>query len=690
MATYSFEDDIKKGKSGYSFEDDQPAPKREATGGSRVQAAAAGINRGFFADLAGLPVDTVANVLDLGKAAIGVGITEATGKAAPEWTQPFDRSRIVGAGEWNARKINDIGLGGGINNPNPEDGMSRILHTGGRVAGASVVPSRAAISLSQNAVNMAKGGVGGIAAGSVGEVAPEWAGLAGMAPQAMMAGGAAALRHSVRGGESGRQAMEQRMQDLQNGGVTEPSAGLASGNRMLMGIENILSQTPGSIGLYERARAKNVDGMRDGTHQIRDSASREFGPAQTGQAIQSDLKTGFKDRINGTFQELNDRFAGRVSPGERFPIAGTLDALNATTAVNPLAPATTASFVQPRISKLREHILQDTTETVRGLDYQTRTRNIGMPLPAIKDVRTDIGKEAASRAIFGTPEQADFKQLYAGLSRDMKKAAQITDRNAGPQPNNIGRAETALNRSNRYYSAGMKRADDLSGITNNAMPEGAYNSVVRSLNSGGTLYAKLRNAVSPDTRGKLVASIIDDMGRATPGQQDATGELYSPRTFLTNYNKIDAGARAELFKGIKGGGKLADNLADVAKTADMLSDSSKVWANPSGTSQALVARGTFGTIGAGVALGAFYTPLLAPAGIAAGSLLAANQVSKRLLLNPVFVNWLAKAPRTSTAKHQQYAQRLLANARMTNDSQFREDVDAYLTSVEQGGNGNEE
>lgn len=667
-----------------------PVRKPEPTAGSRAQAAAAGVNRGFFADLAGLPVDTIANVLDLGKAGIGYATSKVTGKAPPEWTEPSDRTQMIGAGEWNARKLNDIGLGSAINNPNPEDGMSRILHTGGRVAGASVVPVRgAAISVPQNAINMGRGFAGGVAAGSVGEVSPEWAGVAGMAPELLIRGGAGAIKRTVRGGESGRQAMEQRMMDLRNGGIDEPSVGLASGNRTVMGLENILSQTPGSVGIYERARDKNVNGMRDRAQQVRDSASREYGAAQAGKAIQDDIKVGFKDRINGTYTELNDRFAGRVPPSQRFPINGTLDALNATTAVNPLAPATTAGFVQPRIAKLRDNILSDTLETVPG-QYQNTTRNKGLPLPAIKDVRTDIGKEASSRAIFGTPEQADFKQLYAGLSKDMKNAAQITDRNAGPQPNNIGPAEKALNRANRYYSGGMKRADDLSGIANNATPEGAYKSVAGSLNNGGTLYAKLRGAVSPGTRGKIVATLVDDMGRAKPGQQDSTGEAWSPRTFLTEYNRVDAGGRKELFKGLPGGAKMADNLADIAKTADMLSDSSKVWANPSGTAPAMVARGTFGTIGAGALLGLWYTPLIAPAAGAAGGLVLTQQASKRLLLNPVFVNWLAKAPRTSTAKQQAYAQRLLANARMTNDKQFTQDVGEYLTSVEQGDKADDE
>lgn len=675
---YSYEGDSSANR--YSFVDEPAAP----TVASRARAGVAGVNNGFFANLLGLPVDTSANVIDLAKAGIGTAYHLMSGKAIPDALTPADRAQTVGTSDWIARKINDVGMGAAINNPNPGDPVSRVLHSGGQVAGQSIVPNpRATISLPVNLANMAKGGISGAIGGAVGEVAPEWAGLAAMLPQAGTAAGAAAFKRGVRGGEAGRLAMEQRVQDLQNGGVDSPSAGLASGNRMLMGLENLLAQTPGSVGLFDAARAKNLAGMKAKVDQVRDSASGVYGPVEAGAAIQRDLQGPFKDRIGSTYGQLNDRFAGQVPPGQRFPIDGTLSALDAVTAVNPLAPRTTAGFVQPRISDLRANILSDTTVQVPGM-YQNGTRNVGLPLGAIKDVRTDIGKEAASRAIFGTPEQADFKQLYGGLSEDMKNAARVTDMGSGPQPNNIGPAQTALGRANSFYSRAMGRADDLSSLANRSTPEGAYGAVASSLNSGPSVYQRLRGVISPDARQKVVATVVDELGAAPAGQQNAAGDNWSPRAFLTNYNRMDAGSRTELFKRIPGGGKMADNLADIAKTADMLGDSSKVWANASGTAPALTARATLGTIGAGAVGGIFYAPLIAPAATAAGALALANQTSQRLLLNPQFVNWLAKAPQVNPAQAQAYAQRLIGNAKLTNDKQYLQDVRDYLGSVEQG------
>lgn len=54
------------------------------------------VGTGYFKGmtaLAGLPVDTIANIMDLGNAAIGAPYTAITGKPAPDMLQIGDRSR---------------------------------------------------------------------------------------------------------------------------------------------------------------------------------------------------------------------------------------------------------------------------------------------------------------------------------------------------------------------------------------------------------------------------------------------------------------------------------------------------------------------------------------------------------------------------------------------------------------------
>lgn len=664
-------------------------PKREAGAMDRVKAAAAGVNKGFFSDLLGLPVDTVANVVDLVKAGYGTAVT-AAGRPdlAPEL---MDRSGVIGSSAWLDRQINNGGMGAAINNPVPDDGLSRILYTTGRVGGASIVPSpKVPISGIQQARNISAGAVSGATAGTVGEVAPEYAGVAGTLPATVRATGSAAFKRSIRGDEAGRRNMEQRVQDFKNAGVDAPSVGLASGNQFVQGMENLLAQTPGSVGLYQRASQANTTGMQNRTNRIRDDISPSYGASETGAAIQSDLRGPFKERVQNTYGALNDRVERIIGADTVVPATNSINTTSLLTTPVKGAEATSSNFINAKIGKIGKDLQTDsggmpattTNSLIVGPNgrpaFQTVTPAVaptGVPFSALKTLRTRIGQEAASKNIMATPQEAEFKLLYGGMSDDMRQAAINADRmltgGQASQP-----ATTSLNRANGYYSSAMDRIGNLNTLANRNTPESAYNSVATSLQSGPTTYARVRNAVQPETRQKIAATVIDDLGRAKPGQQTADGDAWSPATFLTNYSKLDQKAKTALFTRLPGGKTHADNLSDIAKAAEMIGQGSKIWANPSGTGAALSARGTFGAIG----LGAFYQPIYAAG--AAGSLLGANAAS-RLFLSPIFVNWLAKAPKNNPAKLQSYMQRLVINAQSTKDAQFQQDVATYVQSVEQ-------
>lgn len=668
----------------------------------RMAALPAGVNKGLTL-LAGMPTDAMANVIDLGKAGIGYVTGKITGEPPPDWTIPMDRSKTVGTSDWIARKLGEgaaaMRMQSPVANPRPDDALSRVLYTGGVFAGSSVNPNpQARISGARQLANAAGGLVGGLASGTVGEVAPEWAGLAGMLPQAAASAAGAATKRVVRGNEAGRQEMAQRIQDLKNGGIEEPSVGLASGNPLVMGAENLLSLTPGSVGLYQRAKDKNTAGMKTKTEALRDSISTEFGPVAAGDAIQADLKGSFRNRVNATTRALNDQVEQQVGPGFYAYPENALGTSQAMSAINPAAPATSRALQNGRIAGIAGDLASDVLGTpmpgnsllneptrYRRADGQVIDAPPGIPFGTLKNLRTSIGEEANSSAIMGTPEQGQFKRLYGAMSEDMRQAVNAADRqnagvDVGPLQPSQQQGAAALNRANKFYSRASTRAEDLDGIANRSTPEGAYSAVAGSLNSGPSLYEKLRGTIDPKTRQKLVATIVDDLGTAKPGQQTADGEAWSPRTFLTEYSKLyQNGGGDALFKRLPGGQKHADQLADIAKAAEMVGDASKVWANPSGTSAANFARGSLGALGAGVLLAPFTA-----AKVGAG-LLASNQVSKRLLLNPKFVNWLSAAPNVSANKMQASLQRLNANAKLWGDKQLQQDVADYTDAVRNDG-----
>jgi hypothetical protein len=124
----------------------QSAP--QGTGSTMLDAGnalASGFMRGATR-LAGLPVDTAANVIDLGKAAIGAPYTALTGKAPPSWLDIGDRSNVTGSGDNLIKNLGSTKLGSAIVNPtNPSYEGGYLQTIGGGMAGA-MTPGQAALS----------------------------------------------------------------------------------------------------------------------------------------------------------------------------------------------------------------------------------------------------------------------------------------------------------------------------------------------------------------------------------------------------------------------------------------------------------------------------------------------------------------------------------------------------------------
>jgi len=120
-------------------------------------------------------------------------------------------------------------------------------------------------------------------------------------------------------------------------------------------------------------------------------------------------------------------------------------------------------------------------------------------------------------------------------------------------------------------------------------------------------------------------------------EQDEIGEVFSPETFLTNWNKITPDAKTTLFASLPG--DMRKDLDKIAKVASNLRDGSKVFANPSGTAQAATNQLT-----AGAAILSLMTGNAGAAGAIAGGVVGANAAS-RIMTNPLAVKWLAEATR---------------------------------------------
>lgn len=503
-------------------------------------------------------------------------------------------------------------------------------------------------------------GIGGAAAESTrqaggGPVAQGVAGLAGgLLPTAVVSGGAMGLRGLARGGEAGRQAMDQSINDFRSVGAV-PSVGQAAGNRRTQGAESLLSAAPTSSGVLARAAETQADSIGAGLRNKADALYPKASAESAGRAVERGVDA-FANNVKGVRNRLYAAADAAMPPTTPVGLTNTRQTLLSLTTPNPAAKATTGMLVNPRIADLAQNIEAD----IAAAGGQ------GLPYEAIKAIRSRIGEELSDFALSADRPTAQYKALYAALSRDMEAAASA----AGPQ------AEQAMKRANGYFKASAERLTQLERVVDKAGgPEKVYAAVMSGTQDGGTTLRAVMQSLPPDGQRAVTAAVIKRMGLATKGNQDAAGEVFSAQTFLTNWNKISPEARRALFD--RYGPRFSADMDKVARVADRIRTGSKVFANPSGTANRAAALTYAGSLGASILTG--------QAGVAGGLAVTGvgSNVLARWMTNPRFVAWLARATEVPKGAALQQAVVLKGIAQQNDDAEMAAYADALAQQAKE-------
>lgn len=266
-----------------------------------------------------------------------------------------------------------------------------------------------------------------------------------------------------------------------------------------------------------------------------------------------------------------------------------------------------------------------------ALDYREQSRIDSSPkglefkdlnIDAIRRLRTSTRAEAATEGLRATDYQRRAKQVLDSLSEDI--ASQL--------PPDAARA---FREADRAYAERLNTIDD---VMQNVIGRGGDRSAEavanRLIQMGRGDSARLRgflNAVNSEEAGIIRGSLINEMGRATSGAQNAAGDGFSVQTFLTNWDRMPERTRGLLFRGDSR--QVMDDLAQIAEGAR----ASRAYANTSGTAGALNATRTVSEIGrlgsTGAALSSF------------GASAVLENLTGRLLASQRFAQWLTRAPR---------------------------------------------
>jgi len=160
-------------------------------------------------------------------------------------------------------------------------------------------------------------------------------------------------------------------------------------------------------------------------------------------------------------------------------------------------------------------------------------------------------------------------------------------------------AFAAFNKANRFYKKNTDLINNkLKDIFNTDSGSQAYNAMTNLLKAGNNKQStakliEVKKALPKEEFNTFKATLVQNLGLATKGNQNALGDVFSGSTFLTNYNGLDKSARKVLM------GDAAPELEKLASVVEMARNADRAY-NVSRTAPALATQ----SILTGVATGA--------------------------------------------------------------------------------------
>ena len=324
-------------------------------------------------------------------------------------------------------------------------------------------------------------------------------------------------------------------------------------------------------------------------------------------------------------------------------------------------------------------VLEPALRILRALEMDAMNNGGGIPFEAFRRIRTNIGRDLADPLLAGSTgaQNEAKKRIYGALTEDMSGVT----RSVGPD------AARALDVADRYTRAFMNTALQTLDKFNKYDPdEKAFAHLMSAGHDNAMALQRLRRQFTPDEWNSVAGSVLRQIGLAKAGAQDATGEVFSVSTFLTNWNKITPVAKEALFGGPRYA-PMAQALDDLVHVVGSLKAVEKL-TNTSNTARHLIAFGTIQTLGralvrpvigstaGGLAAGATGM-MLGGAGAILGEVVA-PRVAARLITSPAFVKWLT-TPVTDPTGIPAHLGRLVAVAAV--EPEIKEEIGQYLQAL---------
>ena len=395
---------------------------------------------------------------------------------------------------------------------------------------------------------------------------------------------------------------------------TTPTLAQAVEAPLMQAVETTVGRFPtGMATMREKGFAQQAE-VGKKLAELRSQISSITEPVEAGRAIQKGFSEVFVPRARQAQKNLYSAFDAYMP--ERLPVNSD----NTEKVLIDLTgrAANAAPSLQREISNTKlGSILNGIFET-RQMNPQGK-----IPFNVLKDLRTSIGEKISTVDLTPDVPKAQYKLLYKALTKDMEAAA------AKQGPEALARFKEA----NAFTAKFHDTMDNVQSLIMDKNPEDVYQALISGARNGPTRLKEVFDVVPMDARKAVSSAFIARMGRAVPGLQDPSGDVFSTAKFLQNYARLDPQAKKILIGGF--GKQFENDLETIAQVANKIRESNAILANPSGTAAAAMTPAAIQGGAGSVLAGKF--------GFISGvisTMIGANQAA-RLYTNPEFIHWLA-------------------------------------------------
>jgi hypothetical protein len=328
-----------------------------------------------------------------------------------------------------------------------------------------------------------------------------------------------------------------------------------------------------------------------------------------------------------------------------------------------IKPASTIKAIDEQLARLAENPA-DNGAVIKELQDLRSNIEGGVSIQGLRDARTQLSAGVYDGKLRSSADQSRWKNVLNNVADDIENGLRSVGRDG---------AANQFRRADKFWKGRVEHIDEvLQPILGNNKGGEEIVQAVEAMARGGAggnarLSRLLGNMDSKEAAG-VRATIITRLGKAAAGAQDETGEVFSPATFLTNWNKMTPQAKASLFSDPA----QRANLNDIALIASRMKATQSM-ANHSNTALA-----TGGNVALGAAAAAT-NPAVALLGA------AAQYATGKLMASPGFARILAKTAKIpNQAGQRSFTEQIKVLG--TREPALRSDISAMLERMRQAAN----